>query len=169
MDDYDSGSDVIDSKAVYKVNDLLLTLDTQIKPHLIDCNNIPLFDGYISVYKNSYRINKNYVDVFFAQVKGKTQKHSVFKEKITYPIEKDLLRVANRNLGLVFFVVCMEVPDLYPFQVYYTLLTFDKITKLLDEIKEHDKKSVSLEKFTSLKEFKMECLKYFDDKDIRLV
>lgn len=166
MGDYNS--DVIDAKAVNLVNDLFLSRDSQIRPHIYDCNNTPLVDGFLSFYNNSDRINDNQMNNIFVQVKGKTQEGSYFREEITYPIDRNLLRIANRDLGLVFFVVCMEASSFYPFQVYYTLLTFDITKKMLDEIEDHKKKSIPLAKFSSHKIFVMECLKFFDDRVERI-
>lgn len=159
-----NNSSVIDGRAVTEVDRLLLIPDSQIIPHIKKFNNTPLLDGYISVYKSSDIINNDMIGDIYVQVKGETQTDSVFKEKITYPIDINLLRISNINLGLVFFVVCMEASSFSPSQVYYTLLTFDKITKLLNEIKEQKQKSVPLVKFISLKEFTMECLKFIDNK-----
>ena len=111
----DNNSDVIDGKAVTEVERLFWPPDSQIIPHMEKFNNVPLLDGYISVYKNNNRINNNYIDVIYTQVKGKTQEDSDFFEEIKYPIEKDLLMIANKYLGLVFFVVCMEASSFFPF------------------------------------------------------
>jgi len=157
-------SDVIDGKAVNIVNDLFLSPDSKIVAYIYKYNNTPLIDGCISIFKTSDRINDNIIDNINVQVKGKTQTDSDFKERITHQIDRNLLRITNRNLGLVFFVVYMEASSFLPFQVYYTLLTFDNITNLLDEIKNHKKKSIPLVKFPSLEEFTNECSKFIDDK-----
>jgi len=160
----DINSSKIDGKAVTEVDNLFLSPNSQIVPHIEKFSSTPLLDGYIRVYENSDTINNDSIGDIYVQVKGKTQTDSVFKEEIIYPIDVNLLRISNINLGLVFFVVCMEASSFFPFQVYYTLLTFDKITGLLDEIKEQKNKSIPLVKFPSLKEFTMECLKFIDDK-----
>ena len=51
----DNNSDVIDSKTVTKENNLFWSPDSQIISHIEKFDNIPLFDGYIRVYKTRIR------------------------------------------------------------------------------------------------------------------
>jgi len=159
-----NNSSKIDCSAVSIVNILFSKPDSQIIPYIRKDDNTPLLDGYISVYKSKNIINNNIIGNINVQVKGEIQTDPVFKEKITYPIDTNLLRISIINLGLVFFVVRLEASSFSPSQVYYTLLTIDKITELLDEIKEQKQKSISLCQYTSLKKFTMECLNFIDNK-----
>ncbi|MCL2179673.1 MAG: hypothetical protein FWB83_00960 [Treponema sp.] len=154
----------IDGKAVTDVKQLFLLPASKISPHIEDNSSTPLLDGYIRIYKDSDFVNNDSLGDINVQVKGQTQNDIDFKEVITYSIDSNLLKISYTNLGLSFFVVRMEATNYTPIQVYYNLLTFEKITKLLEEINDQKHKSIPLVKFPSLKEFTIECMKLIDNK-----
>jgi hypothetical protein len=154
----------IDGKAVTDVKQLFLLPASNISPHIEDNSNTPLLDGYIRIYKDCDFVNNDSLGDISVQVKGQTQNDIDFKEVITYPIDSNLLKISYINLGLSFFVVRMEASNYTPIQVYYNLLTFEKITKLLEEINDQKHKSIPLFKFPSLKDFTIECMKLIDNK-----
>ena len=97
----------------------------KVVPDIDSKGNTPIWDGYLTVYKNKSHTNKNFFARIPVQVKGTTA-----VKRNTFSIEREHIEAYKSERGTAFFMV-KEIEDIN--QILYALLSTKDIDNLLKD------------------------------------
>ena len=136
---------IIEHMACLEVNNLILQPPFRLISNIQWNDKGISFDGSIDVY-NHHKITKsNVIGEVKVQVKGTTTYKKVSKkEKIKHSVKKDDLEVYyNFGVGVLYFVVTIN-PATHEKQAYYKILAPLDLKRLLLELNNKGKESITL-------------------------
>lgn len=142
----------IETLAISAVKDSIVSTEI-LDQFIADNDKEPSWDGFIYVYNGKRHTKKCLAGRVPVQVKGKLV-DSLPAKRITYPVDiSDLINYKN-DVGVVFFVVCLNRQNPLERKIYYEELTPVKIANYLKQADGQKKKHIQLYEFPNEKELK---------------
>lgn len=137
---------IIEHLACLEMNNLILQPPFHLVSNITWNDKGISFDGEILVYNNSELVKKNAVGEVKVQVKGTTTFKKVHKKgKIKHPVKKADIEVYYKfGVGVLYFVVTIN-PTTLKKQAYYRMLAPLDLKKLLLELNNNGRDSISLD------------------------
>ena len=161
----------IEEIAVLAVRNEIVKYSNFLTAYIDTKEKIPMWDGYIYIYKfnNEYKSNKDYEGKIGVQVKGK-KVTKLSRGNSKYTIDVDYLRAYQKDKKGVLLLV-VEIVDYNETQLFYANLLPVDLASILKKVKS-EQKTVTIDikpiKEKSSSSLKMICLNFLKNSDKQL-